>query len=136
VNLRSQRDSRHDDRVKEEAEFASKEGVTLFEIVLNPPTDENVKALLKVLDDERNYPVLVHCEHGKDRTGVAIAIFRMERMGWTSGQALMEMFEAGQGERLRYLDINESDRFVARYRPRFALHPSETPGVAPSPNRR
>jgi hypothetical protein len=91
----------------------------------NPPTDQNIKDLLSILDGESSYPVLVHCELGKERTGVAISIYRMERMGWTSGQALIEMLEVGQSDKLGYFKIHDHARFVAGYRPKF---PPQRPG--------
>ena len=130
VNLRSEEECKEDERCKEEAEFATREGVRLLLIPLhNPPMDDDLKAVVNVLDDERNYPVLVHCEHGKQRAGVAVAVYRIERMGWTTGQALIEMLDVAERGRLKFLNIHENARFVAGYRPRFALT-QETPVVA------
>lgn len=39
--------------------------------------------------------VYVHCEHGDDRTGVAIAARRVFVEGWDPERALQEMFERG-----------------------------------------
>ena len=44
-----------------------------------------------MLDDERNHPIFLHCLHGKDRTGLMVAIFRMARQGWSFDKAYTEM---------------------------------------------
>jgi protein-tyrosine phosphatase len=36
-----------------------------------------VKAVFKVLADESNYPILVHCTQGKDRTGIVVQMLLM-----------------------------------------------------------
>ena len=62
------------------------------------PTDpfrldaSNVVAFLKVLDDApRDGPVYVHCKDGMDRTGVAVAAYRILDCGWTADRALAEL---------------------------------------------
>lgn len=37
-------------------------------------TDEAVRTLFATLGDDANYPVLVHCTYGRDRSGVAAAL--------------------------------------------------------------
>lgn len=54
-----------------------------------PPDPEEIDALLALLDEP--VPTLVHCAAGKDRTGFAIACYRIERQGWDLEQALAEM---------------------------------------------
>jgi protein-tyrosine phosphatase len=36
-----------------------------------------VKAVFNILADERNYPILVHCTQGKDRTGIVVQMLLM-----------------------------------------------------------
>ena len=54
------------------------------------PPDEKLRAVLKLLRDSE-VPVLVHCAAGKDRTGYAIASYRILEQGWPLEQALEEM---------------------------------------------
>jgi len=39
---------------------------------------------------ESNQPIYVHCKHGSDRTGMAIAFYRISRQGWKPEVALAE----------------------------------------------
>ena len=42
-------------------------------------------------------PVLVHCQHGADRTGTLMAAYRMVVQGWPRDAAIKEMLEGGYG---------------------------------------
>lgn len=53
-----------------------------------PPRDELI-AYLDLLKTAE-YPVLVHCRTGADRTGTAAALYSMEYMGETSEQAIQK----------------------------------------------
>jgi hypothetical protein len=44
-------------------------------------------------------PTYIHCYHGKDRTGMAVAMFRIYT-GWSIGKALTEAFKFGMGKGL------------------------------------
>lgn len=50
-------------------------------------------ALRRAMADPRRSPALVHCEHGKDRTGYAIAAYRVIEEGWDADTAIQEMFD-------------------------------------------
>jgi protein tyrosine/serine phosphatase len=52
-------------------------------------------ALRAVLDARK--PVVVHCQHGADRTGATCAAWRVAVDGWTPQQALDEMCNGGFG---------------------------------------
>ncbi|HMJ91074.1 MAG TPA: tyrosine-protein phosphatase [Candidatus Acidoferrum sp.] len=55
------------------------------------PEDEDVIRFLKLVTDTNAAPVLVHCQHGADRTGTMIAIYRITVEGWSKKDALKEM---------------------------------------------
>jgi protein tyrosine phosphatase (PTP) superfamily phosphohydrolase (DUF442 family) len=57
------------------------------------PSHEQVVAFLALLHDHPEYHVFVHCRVGADRTGVMVALYRMEFDHWTTAQAVSEMFE-------------------------------------------
>jgi protein-tyrosine phosphatase len=55
------------------------------------PSDEPFVKFLKVIEQHPGKKVFVHCRLGDDRTGMAIASYRMAEEGWTSEEALKEM---------------------------------------------
>jgi len=57
--------------------------------------DEDIVAFLKVATDKSRAPVFVHCLHGADRTGTAVAAYRIVVQGWSKEEALMEMTQGG-----------------------------------------
>lgn len=58
--------------------------------------DELVDAL-RILRDPAKQPVLLHCKHGADRTGMIIALHRIVFEGWTKAEAIDEMRNGGYG---------------------------------------
>jgi protein tyrosine/serine phosphatase len=42
-------------------------------------------------------PILIHCWHGSDRTGVVAAMYRMVFQGWSREQAIDEFVNGGYG---------------------------------------
>ena len=54
------------------------------------PTDEQIKTVLSLLNDNAAWPVFVHCRRGADRTGTAIACYRITHDHWDNQQALAE----------------------------------------------
>lgn len=70
-----------------------------------------VKEWLDLLDDETNYPILLHCKAGLHRTGRLTAIYRMEYHGWSAGEALRELRANGYG----YVAASEADEFVIQF---------------------
>jgi len=55
------------------------------------PSQDVVKAFLKLVTDPANQPVYVHCMGGRHRTGVMTAAYRMTQQGWTADKAFAEM---------------------------------------------
>lgn len=55
------------------------------------PEKEDMLLFLKVLEDQNNWPIFVHCAYGEDRTGYAIATYRIVEEGWSPEQAIKEM---------------------------------------------
>src|SRR5574341_1472527 len=52
-----------------------------------PPTAEESERFLALVNDQNNWPVFVHCAGGRHRTGVLIAVYRMEMDGWDAKRA-------------------------------------------------
>lgn len=63
---------------------------------------EDILAALTVLKTSST-PVLVHCKHGADRTGVVIASYRIAFEGWTKEQAIKEFLKEQFGYHQRWL---------------------------------
>ena len=61
------------------------------------PEDDDVVRFLKVVTARKNQPVFVHCQHGSDRTGTMIAIYRIAIQGWSKREAIDEMTKGGFG---------------------------------------
>jgi len=61
------------------------------------PKEKQVIQFLQIVTDKKRTPVLVHCQHGADRTGIMCAIYRIAVQGWTKERALEEMIEGGFG---------------------------------------
>ena len=59
--------------------------------------DEDVLRFLKVVTNTNAGPILIHCQHGADRTGTMVAIYRMAVQGWSKEDAIKEMKEGGYG---------------------------------------
>lgn len=61
------------------------------------PEDEDVVKFLRIATTPSLQPVLVHCQHGSDRTGTMVAIYRIAYQGWTKAQATDEMINGDFG---------------------------------------
>jgi tyrosine-protein phosphatase SIW14 len=47
-------------------------------------------------------PILVHCQHGEDRTGLIIAAYRVRVNGWMKGKAMAEALHFGYRDWLNF----------------------------------
>lgn len=74
-------------------------GITCVNIPMKAwkPEIEEVLAFLKVVVDPAKAPVLVHCQHGSDRTGTMCAIYRVLVQEWLREKAIDEMINGGFG---------------------------------------
>lgn len=59
--------------------------------------DEDIIHVLRIIEKKENGPFLIHCEHGADRTGVVIAMYRIVKQGWSREEAIEEMVNSGYG---------------------------------------
>lgn len=56
--------------------------------------DDDVLDVLKMIKQSENKgPVLLHCKHGQNRTGLFIAMYRIVVQNWTKEQAIDEMVQ-------------------------------------------
>jgi len=83
-----------------ESDWAASDGLD-FETVLmsnrESPTYDQIDAALAIIDDKSKQPVLVHCHHGRDRTGAVVAAYRVTVQGMSVDQAVSEALSFGYG---------------------------------------
>jgi protein tyrosine/serine phosphatase len=61
------------------------------------PEEEDAVRFLQIVTNPKRTPVLVHCQHGADRTGIMFALYRVAVQGWTKEEAIREMTQGGFG---------------------------------------
>lgn len=84
-------------------------GINLIEIPLDPKklgtsdaaTRASVERAYAALSDPRNAPVYIHCDHGRDRTGYVVALYRARVQGWRWETISDELAEHGHGALMR-----------------------------------
>ncbi len=64
-----------------------------------------VDALRAIRANQKDGPVLVHCMHGADRTGLVIAMYRLLYQGWSRTQAKDELRNGGYGFHDMWINI-------------------------------
>ncbi|HVA51585.1 MAG TPA: tyrosine-protein phosphatase [Pirellulales bacterium] len=60
----------------------------------------------RLMDDPDNWPVAVHCQGGRHRTGTLSALFRLEYDRWPADRALAEMYSFKFGGAIRLQEHN------------------------------
>jgi len=55
------------------------------------PGDKTYAKFLQVIEENPGKKVFVHCRLGDDRTGMAVAAYRMAEQGWSADEAMKEM---------------------------------------------
>lgn len=78
---------------KDEEAAVSKLGMQYISIPSHCPfpKDEPFAKFLRVLRENPAKKVFVHCRLGDDRTGMAVAAYRMAMEGWSADEAMKEM---------------------------------------------
>lgn len=70
--------------------------------------DKDVIAALNAIEQARQRgPVLIHCMHGADRTGLLSAMYRVVYQGWSKEAALDEMKNGGFGFHSMWTNITQ-----------------------------
>jgi len=78
----------------DEPMLVQRAGMKFYRIPLTTserPSAAAVTQFLKLVNDPGNWPVFVHCQGGRHRTGVMTAVYRMSQDGWTADRAYQEM---------------------------------------------
>lgn len=127
INLRGD-----DEQTRAEQQAAAAAGLRYFSIPLpdlSRPTSESIERVMALVNASENQPVFVHCNHGKDRTGVIAAVYRITHDGWTSEQAKAEAKHYG----MSWVQVGMKDFISDYYREWIKLHPAATPRAASHP---
>lgn len=96
--------------------------------------EDKVVEALRIMNNPDNRPLLVHCQHGADRTGGVIAMYRVVVQGWTKEEALREMKQGGYhfhgiwGNIPKFIETAD----IAWYRKQLGIEPPK-PVVAETP---
>ena len=78
---------------------------------------EAIERFLEVMDDPESYPVLIHCNAGLNRTGVMVAVYRMEYQGWDMPRAFRDTLDNGFGRSQCTAANDYVKQYILTYRP-------------------
>jgi len=96
-----------------ELSMADRMGVNYFSLPSGQvPQEYQIERFLKIMDDPDNYPVLIHCLHGKGRAEIYSAIYRIEYQDYLNVFAL---------EKTRFLPTNFTSFSSAKAKGKFIL---------------
>ena len=121
INLRSP-DS---DGTPEEKAFAAEKGLHFYNFSIGSSRaeiDETVKRFLAIVNDKSQWPILVHCSRGKERSGVLSAIYRIEYDRWSNEKALEETYRLG----LKKGHMPIPENYIKNYRPSSSPYQDNT----------
>jgi len=98
--------------VKKEKAIAQGMGFNFINLPMGsePPTQKQVNTLLATLKKAPGEPVFVHCQHGADRTGCMIGIYRETQQGWQWAPTFKEMRKYGFNPRWTKLSAATKER--------------------------
>jgi len=82
-----------------------------------PPTEKQIQTFLATIKDPAQQPVFVHCQHGADRTGTMLGIYRETVDGWSYDQTYKEMRKYGFNSHWKKLSAT-----VQRFAPTTPAH--------------
>jgi len=90
-----------------ERRFCASNGIRNVKLPIGPDrlTERELKTIVETVSDRRCQPVLIHCQLGKSRTGLAVAAYRIVAQGWSYRAALAE-----------------SEKFKKNMNPRYAAY--------------
>ena len=92
---------------KREKKYAQSIGLKYVNLPMSSkaPTQKQVDTFLKTIDDGKanNEPVFVHCQHGSDRAGCMVGIWRVTRDNWSFDKTYKEMRKYWFGKKFHNL---------------------------------
>lgn len=125
ITLREKTSERTAKIIQEEEDYCKRQGIYYFALPIlgwetkpgqgEAPAMENVREVLRILDDPKHHPVLIHCFAGIHRTGMYCAVCRLERQGWDVDRAVAEMRHCGY---IQYDEHTDVQGFLQNYKPK------------------
>ncbi|KIW12435.1 hypothetical protein PV08_09712 [Exophiala spinifera] len=122
------------------ANFITSNGITHYQIPIQAnkdadvySSDETVNKVLNLILDPSNYPMLIHCNKGRHRTGTMVACFR-KVTGWTLEDCIEE-YERYSRPKDRALDKIFIERYDANTLKAVALERGYVGGIWRAPVR-
>jgi tyrosine-protein phosphatase SIW14 len=106
-----------DKRSKTEEKLVTSVGMKYVNVPmtgLTAPTETEIGRILAILEADSG-AVFLHCKRGADRTGVAIASYRIDHDGWDNARALSEAMSRGMS-----LFQIPRQKYILGFRPRSA----------------
>jgi tyrosine-protein phosphatase SIW14 len=82
-----------DDEAELERGWAHDQGLQFIDERLSGfwrPNATQVRRILEFVKNPSNHPIFIHCKHGRDRTGLIVALHRVFHENWTPEQAYDE----------------------------------------------
>jgi protein tyrosine/serine phosphatase len=96
---------------QKDEKFAEGTNLNLIHVSMRAwnPRYEDAVEVMRLLNpdnvDLNKKPILIHCYHGADRTGMMIALYRIVYQNWEKEEALSEMLNGGYGYHSMWKDI-------------------------------
>ena len=106
-------------------EINVKNGLTIHHAMIpskQVPSQKEVDAVLEILDNPANYPVLIHCYHGIGRTDLFVALYRIEYEKWNNRIARdhARLFtEVPPFYNSSFADEKPKGAYLLNYKPRY-----------------
>ena len=94
-------------------------GLNYFNIPLpiwGRPNDADVQRILEIISAPESGRVFVHCRDGVDRTGMIVALYRINREGWSTEMATAEAAGSGMRGNQYWMRDYISDFYVRQHR--------------------
>jgi tyrosine-protein phosphatase SIW14 len=93
--------------IKPESATARSLGMTFISEPMSgfwAPNDAEVDQIEAIMADKSRRPLFVHCQHGEDRTGLIVGLYRVQTEHWTPAAAYREMLAKGFHKILVFLN--------------------------------
>jgi protein tyrosine/serine phosphatase len=99
--------------VKQESGVVKSLGMTFISEPMSgfwAPNDAEVSQIEAIMADHSRRPIFVHCQHGEDRTGLIVGLYRVETEHWSPATAYHEMIAKGFHKILFFLNHYYEER--------------------------